>query len=71
MAKEFFMLLTQHILSPDFGMFVEDEGSHLSWFRDGVGHMTSGVGYMTPWVGHMSPGWSTWHQEWHMTPGGM
>ena len=39
-AKEFFMLLSQCILSPDFGMFMEDEESHLSWFSDGVCHMT-------------------------------
>ena len=26
MAKEFFMLLSQRILNPDFGMFMEDEG---------------------------------------------
>ncbi len=36
MAKEFFMLLSQRILNPDIGMFVEDEESHLVWFRDGV-----------------------------------
>ena len=36
MAKEFFMLLSQRILNPDFGMFTEDEESHLYWFRDGV-----------------------------------
>ncbi len=39
MAKEFFMLLSQKILNPDFGMFVEDEESHLLWFRDGVSDM--------------------------------
>ena len=39
-AKEFFMLLSQRILSPDFGMFLEVEDSHFSWFQDGVGHMT-------------------------------
>lgn len=39
-AKEYFMLLSQQILNPDFGMFVEDEESHLLWFRDGVSHMT-------------------------------
>ena len=36
MAKEFFMLLSQQVLNPDFGMFVEDEESRLMWFRDGV-----------------------------------
>lgn len=35
MAKEFFMLLSQRILNPDFGMFVEDEESHYLWFQDG------------------------------------
>lgn len=40
MAKEFFMLLTQRILNPDFGMFMEDEVSHLMWFREGVSHVT-------------------------------
>ncbi len=35
--KEFFMLLLQEILNPDFGMFVEDPESHLLWFRDQVG----------------------------------
>ena len=40
MAKEFFMLLSQRILNPDFGMFVEDEESHFMWFRDGVSHVT-------------------------------
>ena len=39
MAKEFFMLLSQRILNPDIGMFVEDEESHLMWFRDGVSHV--------------------------------
>ncbi len=34
--KEFFMLLIQDILNPDFGMFVEDSESHLLWFRDQV-----------------------------------
>lgn len=32
--KEFFMLLLREILNPDFGMFVEDDESHLVWFRD-------------------------------------
>ncbi|KAL5505563.1 hypothetical protein EMCRGX_G007016 [Ephydatia muelleri] len=32
--KEFFMLLLQAILNPDFGMFIEDPESHLIWFRD-------------------------------------
>ena len=40
MAKEFFMLLYQKILNPDFGMFIEDEESHLMWFRDVVSHVT-------------------------------
>ena len=35
--KEFFMLLMQEILNPNFGMFVEDDESHLLWFRDQVG----------------------------------
>ena len=34
--KEFFTLLLQEILSPDFGMFVEDDESHMMWFRDNV-----------------------------------
>ena len=34
--KEFFMLLFSQILNPDFGMFVEDEESHLVWFRESV-----------------------------------
>ena len=34
--KEFFMLLFSQILNPDFGMFVEDEESHLIWFRESV-----------------------------------
>lgn len=34
--KEFFMLLLRNILNPDFGMFVEDEESHLVWFREQV-----------------------------------
>ena len=34
--KEFFMLLLQAILNPDFGMFIEDPESHLIWFRDQV-----------------------------------
>ena len=36
--KEFFMLLFSQILNPDFGMFVEDEESHLVWFRESVRH---------------------------------
>ena len=34
--KEFFMLLFQEILNPDFGMFYEDDESHFIWFRDQV-----------------------------------
>ena len=34
--KEFFMLLLQEILNPDFGMFTEDEESHFVWFREQV-----------------------------------
>ena len=34
--KEFFMLIFNQILNPDFGMFVEDEESHLIWFRESV-----------------------------------
>ena len=36
MKKEFFTLLLQEILSPDFGMFVEDDESHILWFRNNV-----------------------------------
>ncbi|XP_064386075.1 probable E3 ubiquitin-protein ligase HERC4 isoform X2 [Halichondria panicea] len=32
--KEFFTLVLQKILSPDFGMFLEDDESHSIWFRD-------------------------------------
>ena len=34
--KEFFMLLIREILSPDFGMFYEEEESNLTWFREQV-----------------------------------
>ncbi len=34
--KEFFSLVLQKILNPDFGMFVEDDESHNIWFRDNV-----------------------------------
>ena len=34
--KEFFMLLLREILNPDFGMFMEDDESHLIWFREKV-----------------------------------
>ncbi|CAB3407982.1 unnamed protein product [Caenorhabditis bovis] len=30
--KEFFMIVMQKILQPDYGMFVEDPNSHLVWF---------------------------------------
>lgn len=30
--KEFFLLVMQKILQPEYGMFVEDETSHLVWF---------------------------------------
>ena len=36
MQKEFFTLVLQKILSPDFGMFLEDDESHSIWFRDYV-----------------------------------
>ena len=32
--REFFMLLLQNLLNPDYGMIKEDEESNLSWFRD-------------------------------------
>ena len=32
--REFFMLLLQKLLCPDYGMIVEHEESNLSWFRD-------------------------------------
>ena len=34
--KEYFMLLIKELLNPMFGMFYEDEESHLIWFRDQV-----------------------------------
>ena len=32
--REFFMLLLQKLLNPDYGMIKEDDESHYSWFRD-------------------------------------
>ena len=32
--REFFMLLLQNLLNPDYGMIKEDDESNLSWFRD-------------------------------------
>ena len=34
--KEYFMLLIKELLNPMFGMFYQDEESHLIWFRDQV-----------------------------------
>lgn len=50
--KEFFMLLIQQILNPDFGMFVEDSESHLLWFRDQVCSFENGLNLSSMYVAY-------------------
>lgn len=50
--KEFFMLLIQQILNPDFGMFVEDSESHLLWFRDQVCSLENGLNPSSMYVAY-------------------
>ena len=37
--QEFFLLLLREILNPDYGMFVQDEESHMLWFSEYVSEL--------------------------------
>ena len=35
------MLVIQELMNPQYGLFVEDEESHMIWFSDSLAHLNS------------------------------